>query len=387
MANYGDDNARLMLGTLGTAALLGTDRWDEAMMLCLLGNLRTTGRQGFRTDRLDMGLLSQHPWTYFYHRNVVNLAPHFEAYLWACYLWAYHKTGDVLFLDRTRHALHATMKAYPRGLRWTNGLAQERARILLPLAWLVRVEDTPEHRAWLREAVEGLLALQDESGAIREELGPPGQGMFPPPRSNEEYGGNEASLIQQDGEPVADLLYTVNFAFLGLREAAAATRDPAWIAAENRLADFLVRIQIRSEARPELDGGWFRAFDFRRWEAWASNADVGWGAWAIESGWTQGWITSVLALRQKQTSLWDLTASSGIGRLHPELRARLMPDDLLSPHGSAAVRPRGARQVLPARGAPGRGLSRRDRSDPHRRGRLGWRITPTRPGSVCKVPT
>ena len=329
VANYGDDNARLMLGTLGTAALLGTDRWDEAMMLCLLGNLRTTGRQGFRTDRLDMGPLSQHPWTHFYHRNAVNLAPHFEAYLWACYLWAYHKTGDALFLDRTRHALRATMKAYPRGLRWTNGLAQERARIVLPLAWLVRVDDTPEHRAWLREAVEGLLALQDESGAIREELGPPGQGMFPPPRSNEEYGGNEASLIQQDGEPVADLLYTVNFAFLGLREAAAATRDPAWIAAENRLADFLVRIQIRSEARPELDGGWFRAFDFRRWEAWASNADAGWGAWAIESGWTQGWITSVLALRQKQTSLWDLTASSGIGRLHPELRARLMPDDLL----------------------------------------------------------
>ena len=28
-----------------------------------------------------------------------------------------------------------TMKQYPNGWRWTNGLAQEKARILLPLAW------------------------------------------------------------------------------------------------------------------------------------------------------------------------------------------------------------------------------------------------------------
>ena len=34
-------------------------------------------------------------------------------------------------------------------------------------------------------------------------------------------------------------------------------------------------------------------------------ADVGWGAWAIETGWTQAWITSVLALRQMRTSFWS----------------------------------------------------------------------------------
>jgi hypothetical protein len=30
-------------------------------------------------------------------------------------------------------------------------------------------------------------------------------------------------------------------------------------------------VQVRSEGRPELDGAWFRAFDFKRWEYWASN--------------------------------------------------------------------------------------------------------------------
>jgi hypothetical protein len=327
VANYGDDNARLLLGTVAVAALLGDDRWDEAVMMCLLANLRTTGRQGFRGDRLDLGPLGERGWQHFYQRNVVNVAPHFEAYLWACYLWACHQTGDELFLTRTVKAIRTTMKAYPKGLRWTNGLAQERARLLLPLAWLVRVRDTPEHRAWLRQAVEGLLALQDPSGGIREELGTPGQGMMPPPRSNEEYGLNEASLIQQNGDPVADLLYTVNFAFLGLHEAAAALKDPAWLAAEERLAQFLVRVQIRSEARPELDGGWFRAFEMHRWEAWASNADAGWGAWAIESGWTQGWIASVLALRQMKSSLWDLTAGSQIEKHFAGLRQRMLPEE------------------------------------------------------------
>ena len=160
---------------------------------------------------------------------------------------------------------------YPNGWRWTNGLAQEKARILLPLAWLVRVKDTPEHRAWLRTAVDGLATLQEPCGAIREELGLPGKGMYPPPSSNEDYGGHEASLIQRNGDPVSDLLYTTNFAFLGLHEAAV-VGDEAAQHAEEKLAGFLCRIQIRSDAQPSLDGGWFRAFDFQRWEAWASNA-------------------------------------------------------------------------------------------------------------------
>jgi hypothetical protein len=198
--------------------------------------------------------------------------------------------------------------------------------MLLPLAWMVRAQDTPEHRQWLRQAVEGLLTLQEPCGAIREELGPVGQGMFPPPRSNEEYGVNEASLIQRNGDPESDMLYTVNFAFLGLHEANAAVREPSWRLAEERLAEFLCRIQVRSETRPELDGGWFRGFDFRRWEQWGSNADAGWGAWAIESGWTQGWITAVLALRQAKTSFWDLTAGSRIAVSFDRLQGEMLSD-------------------------------------------------------------
>jgi hypothetical protein len=324
---YGDDNARSMLGTLACAALLDVDRWDEKTLRCMLANLRTTGPLGFRAARIDEKPLHARGWRHYLEQPRKHYSPHYQAYLWACFLWAYHQTRYEPFLERTKTAIRMTMDAYPDDWRWTNGLQQERARILLPLAWLVRVEDTTEHRQWLRRIAQDLLALQDSCGAIREELGSTGKGSYAPPASNEAYGTAEAPLIQENGDPLCDLLYTTNFAFLGLHEAAAATGEDFYAEAEDRLAKFLCRIQIRSETHPELDGGWFRAFDFRRWEYWASSADLGWGAWSIESGWTCGWINAVLGMRRLETSLWDITADSTIERHFDALHALLLGED------------------------------------------------------------
>ncbi len=322
---YGDDNARSMLGTLTVAALLKSTSWDEPLMRCLLANLRTTGKKGFRGNRLDEKGLQARGWRHFYDRDLANYRPHYESYLWACYLWAYRQTGYEPFRDRAATAIRLTIEAYPQGWRWVNSMQVERARMLLPLAWLVRIEDTPEHRGWLKRLAMDLAARQDASGAIREELGNPKNGSHKPPRSNEQYGAGEMSLLQQDGDPVCDLLYTANFAFLGLHEAAAVTRDPFYSELEDRLAQFFCRTQIRSEAHPELDGGWFRAFDFRKWDYWASNGDFGWGAWCIETGWSQAWITSVLAMREMKTSLWDLTAGSKVKDCFSEVRTLMIP--------------------------------------------------------------
>ncbi|HZT31312.1 MAG TPA: hypothetical protein VFA33_15590 [Bryobacteraceae bacterium] len=323
---YGDDNARAMLGTMGAAALVPSDRWDEPLLRCLLANLRTTGKLGFRGSRLDEAPLQKNGWRYYHEREITHYAPHYEAYPWACFLWAYHQTGHAPFRDLSKNAIRMTMDAYPDRWHWTNGIQQERARMLLPLAWLVRVEDTAEHRGWLERMVREILAFQDSSGAIREELGVAGKGDYGPPKSNEAYGTNEATLIQANGDPLCDLLYTTNFAFLGLHEAAAATGERLYLDASDRLARFLCRIQVRSEVHPELDGSWFRAFEFRRWEYWASNADAGWGAWSIESGWTQSWVTTVLGLRHLRTSLWQMTAASKIRRHLDQLLPVLFPD-------------------------------------------------------------
>ena len=197
--------------------------------------------------------------------------------------------------------------------------------MLLPLAWLVRVEDTEEHRAWLKHMATEIISFQDESGAIREEIGPAGHGYFPPPDSNDAYGTDEAPLIQQNGDPACDLLYTCNFAFLGLHEAGAATGDQLYTQASDKLAQLLMRIQVRSEEQPEVDGAWFRGFDYRKWDYWASNADWGWGPWAAETGWIQSWITSVLALRHMRTSFWELTAKSRISRHMKTLIPIMLP--------------------------------------------------------------
>ncbi len=324
---YGDDNARAMLGTMATAALLGSGRWNLPLIRALLANFRTTGKLGFRIDRIDQAPLERNGWQHYNDGDVVSYSPHYQAYLWACMLWAYRQTGYEPFLARSRNAIKMTMEAYPDNWHWTNGIQQERARMLLPLAWLVRLENTGEHRAWLHRISADLLAAQDDSGAIREEIGAAHHGAFGPPQSNEEYGTREAPLIQENGDPVADLLYTTNFAFLGLHEAAAATGDAAYERAVGKLAQFLVRVQVRSESHPELDGAWFRAFDFKNWEYWASNADSGWGAWSAETGWTQSWITSVLGMRQLKTCLWDLTQENGLKREFARLRDEMLAEN------------------------------------------------------------
>ncbi len=131
------------------------------------------------------------------------------------------------------------------------------------------------------------------------------------------YDSPAAALAAADAGAGVLLLadgYPLNSGFLGLHEAAAATGDPRLRQAEDRMAAFLCRIQTQSEIHPDLDGTWFRAFDFGRWDYWASNADLGWGAWCVETGWVQGWLVTTFALRQLQTSLWDLTTRRPLTR-------------------------------------------------------------------------
>jgi len=319
---YGDDNARALLGLMASAASLKTDRWDEGIARCILGNFRTAGPEGFRRNRIDEPDLVKNGWRFYHKERIESFAPHYQAYLWSCYLWAYRATGRKTFLDRAVTAIGKTMAAYPAKWHWTNGIQQERARMILPLAWLVAVDDTPEHREWLRFMAGEMLADQDVTGAIREEIGA-SNGSYGPPATNALYGTNEASLIHTNGDPLADLLYTTNFAFLGLHEAAKLTGEETYAKACDALAGFLVRIQVKSADHPELDGAWFRAFDYERWEHWASNSYAGWGVWSTETGWTQGWITAVLALRQLDVSLWEVTKTTTAGvhldRLYPSM--------------------------------------------------------------------
>jgi hypothetical protein len=309
---YGDDNARCMLGVIGASAYMHTDRWDKVILENILANFRTTGKEGFRGDRLEEADILKRGWQYYHERDLINPHPHFESWMWALYLWLFDKTGYRPLLDKAETAIRITMEAYPDKWKWTNGIQQERARMLLPLAWLFRVAPTAEHRSWLDKMASDLLSHQAPSGAITEELGAAGEGMYGSSKSNKDYGTKEASLIFRNGDPVADMLYTSNFAFFSLNEAAQATGDGSYRAAVDRLSNFLTRIQVRSDRYPDIDGAWFRAFDYSRWDYWASNADAGWGAWATLTGWIQSWIVSTQVLVGRHQSYWSLTKDSKI---------------------------------------------------------------------------
>jgi hypothetical protein len=324
---YGDDNARVFLGSIGAAANLNDSKWDKQICELILANFRTTGKHGFRGPRLEDRQLQSRGWEHYWQENVINIHPHFESWIWTSYLWLYDKVGHDILLTRTHAAIKQCMEAYPNWM-WTNGIQQERGRMILVLAWLIRVDDTTQHRAWLKQVATDMLAHQDACGGIQEEVGKSG-GQYGPPTSNAAYGTNEAPLIQKNTDPAADMLYTTNFAFFGLNEAAAATGDAFYHDAADKMADFLVRIQSRSDTHLDLDGAWFRGFDMERWEYWGSNADHGWGVWGTLTGWTQNWIVSTLALRLERTSLWDLTKHSRIASQFVSCRQHMLPDKQL----------------------------------------------------------
>jgi hypothetical protein len=331
-AYWGDDNARALLAVGAVAALSGDRRWGEAVARCIMANFRTTGVSGFREACIMETALQTKGWRPYWSGRHTHFSPHYQAWLWACNFWAFRQTQFEPLLTRSVTGLRSLMQAYPARWEWClRSGTIERARLLLPLAWLVRVADTPEHRAWLRTMVDDLTALQDATGAIRETIGDGGEGL----PSNAAYGTGEISLIQRNGDPIADMLYSCNFALLGLHEAAAATGDPRIAEAEEKLARFLCRIQVRSEAHPELDGAWYRAFDFRRWEYWASSADWEWGPWCTETGWCQPWIAGTLALRCRGTSLWDLVAKVDLRETFDRLRSEMVPDaDVTAPEAA-----------------------------------------------------
>lgn len=304
---YNDDHARALIGSLGAAANLKSETWNKKIVETILANFRLSSREGFISNRLSENEILNNGWEYYNKRTFISPHPHFESWTWACYLWLYDKTGYQPLLEKARKAIGITMNAYPKLWKWTNGIQQEKARMILPLAWLVRVDDTPQHREWLDYMVNEVLKFQQPSGAIQEELGTNDMGQAGATASNEDYGKFEASLIAHNGDPASDMLYTSNFAFFALNEAAKVTNNPAHIEGLNKLADFLVRIQVKSQNHIDLDGAWFRGFDYKKWDYWGSNADEEWGVWCTLTGWIQSWIVGTMVLVENNTCHWELT--------------------------------------------------------------------------------
>ena len=319
---WGNDGSKSLVATMVTAAALNTDRWDDPLVAGILSNFRTTGPEGFRSGiALRKASLKENGWEYYARYPNFTPWPQREAWAWACYLWLYDKTHYEPLLVQARKALRLTMENYPENWLYAlHEMQMERGRILLPLAWLVRVDDTPEHRRWLYQIIDDMTARLDESGALQEEM------IATSLHSNKDYGESENSILHLDGDPCVDVFYSMAPAFLGMHEAAAATGDKRLAEYSDRMTEFLVRIQARSNEHTDLDGGWFRAFDYSNWEYWGANGDTGWGAWCTETGWLQSHVVATLALRKLGTSFWNMTLNSKAAAHFPRYRREMEID-------------------------------------------------------------
>ena len=323
-AVYGDDNARGAFGALLYTELTGDESFMPEIMRQILSVYRTTGTLGLRGCCLEHPAIDDRTWQSFFEEETTVCRPHYQATAWALNLQAYVMTGFDGFLTKAESAIHQAMDKHFPDFLWTNGITQEWGRMLLPLAMLVEVRDTPENRAMLRRAAVPLLEKMENCGAIREAVGAIGKGLYPAPESNDDYGKAEAALVHKNGDPLCDLLYTIPYAFAGLHEAACATGEKIFIDAADKMADFVCRVQAKSGIHPGLDGCWLRGFDYRLWEYAGNPADPFWGAWCVESGWTNAWIGATLGLRLLNRSFLCRNLAGCAGKLFPEIYRQMM---------------------------------------------------------------
>ncbi|MBQ7344374.1 MAG: hypothetical protein IJW53_06420 [Clostridia bacterium] len=206
---------------------------------------------------------------------------HFNAYYHACLLLAYRATGKKEYLDYGVKGLETIMNAYPNTRRETSE-SEEMARLILPLAVLYGVTKNEEHLEWLSRVADDLESHRHPSGGYREwDTG------YTAACSRNHKG--ECALLAENGDPVADLLYTNNWLPLGFAYAYMVTGEERFLERWESVSDFLATAQMRSDI-PHLDGAWARAFDLERRENYGMPHDAGWGPYCIESGWTIGEI-------------------------------------------------------------------------------------------------
>ena len=210
---YGDNDGTVLISTAAVAGLLYAGQPEMNLLVPKLlnqifGMLRTTGVYGFRPASTSKGSMASSGWRAFFEGTVDAKAamsiPHMQANWWAVALWAGHATGVGLFQERIYTATEQLMARWPQQWTCLQTETEELAHEILVLAWLVRVNNTAQPRAWLDAVASDLIAHQRECGAIREWIN--STCIEKAPASNAAYGTGEGGLMQENTDPAADLL-------------------------------------------------------------------------------------------------------------------------------------------------------------------------------------
>ena len=323
---YASGNAKSAMLMMAALPLTGNRLEREKIIMRLMYSLlRSTGINGHHRSALTVpDSFREHNWDFYAAEDYVNNTPHREAALLAMFACAYYWTKDEDFKLKAERGIASIMRAYP-DLPWTNGYSAELAKLPLVLALMLQIDPGNEqYKQWLDQVVSDIAARMDEHGALLETFHIMDNGLYAPPKSHSEYGSAEAPLIDRNGDPCCDFVYTQVFALAGMHEAYMCTKDERCKKLRDRLTEFMIRTQIVSFAHPEFNGGWMRAFDTNLWEYYGSSSDPFWGAWCLESGWTNAPAAMNLLMIQKNRSLFSLMPPESSGaELFAEIRASM----------------------------------------------------------------
>lgn len=251
--------------------------------------IASTAEDGIRVARTQIGELTPEKLIQITKAGAAEPCAHFNAYYHAALLLAYRVCGDEKYRDYATRGLTTLMSHYPQTRRETSE-TEEYCRLIFPLAVLYGVTGQQEHYDWLFRVTDDLQSFRHPSGGYAEwDTG------YTAGCSRNHTG--ECALLAENGDPIADLLYSNNWLPLGFSYAYFVTKEKRFYDLWCDIASFIASAQIHS-ALPHLDGAWARAFDMDTRENCGMPHDAGWGPYCIESGWSVGEILMGLQFMQ-----------------------------------------------------------------------------------------
>lgn len=281
MVCYQDDVARAILPFLYESFFF--NQKDRLPNICKALDflVKTTARDGCRVPRTDGPDLTEETVKKLAAEEHGSPSAHYNAYYHAALLLAYKCCGNKTYFDVAKNGLERIMSLYPETGR-EQSETEELCRLILPLSILYYVSGEKKHLEMLNRVTDDLIRLKHPFGGYMEwDTG------YKAHYSRDSR--SECSLLAENGDPVCDLLYSVNWLPLGFSFAYFATGDKKFYSLWREITEFFIKSQVISDD-PKINGCWCRAFDMDSEEIYGCPHDIGWAANCSESGWTDAEI-------------------------------------------------------------------------------------------------
>jgi hypothetical protein len=278
---YGDDTGRAIISTLLYMMYTGDRSHLGEIEDALDFLISVTGTDGLMKHGLYCINLTDEKMEELRSKPSNQYCAHRNAYYSAALLLTYRLNHKKIYLDTAIKGLSTIMGVYPNTMRALSE-TEELCRLVFPLACLYQTTKNEEHKKWLYNVCERLELYRYKNGGYIEM--DPGYTAY---RSRTE--GTESAMLAENGNEIAELLYSLNWLPLGFSYAYYVTNDPVFLKKWEDIAKFMSDAQIVSEDKT-IDGAWSRCLDLKRMEIYCMPHDIGWGPCCIESGWTVGEI-------------------------------------------------------------------------------------------------